>query len=74
MKEKYLRPAVVNAGNLEGDGAFPIIAGISLKAGLALLGGYAAGRAVSQAVKASPNFKLPSLKAFGGGEDDFCMA
>ena len=70
MKEKYLRPAVVNAGNLEGDGAFPIIAGISLKAGLALLGGYAA----SQAVKASPNFKLPSLKAFGGGEDDFCMA
>lgn len=76
MKEKYSSPMIVNAEIAEGkEGAFPfVVAGVTAKAAMALLAGYAAGRAVSKAVKASPNFKLPSLKMFRGDENDFCMA
>ena len=62
MKEKYLRPSIVHSDAAEGQGAFPfVIAGVTIKAAAALLGGYAAGRAVAKAVEARPSFKLPSL-------------
>lgn len=64
MKEKYLRPTVVNAGNLdatiiESESVAPAVAAI-----LGLMGAYALGRKITSAVKASPSFKLPSLTKF----------
>lgn len=67
MKEKYLRPTVINAGNLENEGLVPIVvAGVTAKAAAALLAGYVAGRAVSKVMKANPSIKMPSLATFGG--------
>ena len=65
MKEKYLRPAVVSAGNLE-IGIIPFaataaVAGVTVKGALALLAGYMAGRAATKVMEARPHFKLPSL-------------
>ena len=60
MKEKYSSPTMINAGTLEVSmtekaGAFPLVAAVGAAAG------YAAGRAITNAVKASPSSKLPSL-------------
>lgn len=66
MKEKYLRPAIVNSGTLEGIvplGMFPAAA-------VALVGGYAAGRVVKKLLDARPSIKLPSLKSFRSNKDD----
>lgn len=73
MKEKYLKPALVNAGTLEGEGLIPLAAVTSVKA-VALLAGFAAGRAVTKVMDARPAFKLPSLTKFEGNADDFSMA
>ncbi len=62
MKEKYLRPAVVDANTLEGNGIVPlVIAGVTIKGAAMLLGGFLAARAATKAVQARPVFKLPSL-------------
>ncbi len=67
MKEKYLRPALVNAGTLEGNGITPIaVAGITLKAAAALLGGYMASRAATKVMDARPAFKMDGLPKFVG--------
>ena len=57
MKEKYLRPAVVNSGIIEREGIIPA----ALAPAAAPLGGYVVGRAVAKVLDARPNFKLPSL-------------
>lgn len=62
MKEKYLRPAVINADTLEGNGLVPlVIAGVTIKGAAALLGGFLAARAATKAISARPVFKLPTL-------------
>ena len=61
MKEKYLRPAVIDANTLEGNGVPPlVIAGVTIKGIAALLGGFLLGKAAAKAM-ARPTFKLPSL-------------
>ncbi len=53
MKEMYKRPIITNSDSLENNnGVFPAAA---------VLAGYAAGRAVTNAIKASPVNKLPSI-------------
>ena len=71
MKEKYLRPAVVNADTLELEGIFPLAAVTATKAA-ALLAGLVVGRVATKLVEARPTFKLPSLQR--GVENDFCLA
>lgn len=74
MKEKYLRPAVINADTLEGNGIAPLaIAGVTIKGIAFLLGGFLAGKAVAKAM-ARPAFKLPSLTNDRSYNNDFCMA
>ena len=74
MKEKYLRPVVVNAEILEDKGVAPLaLAGVTIKGIAFLLGGFLAGKAVAKAM-ARPAFKLPSLTKGGNIDDDFCMA
>ena len=68
MKETYLRPAIINADTLEGNGILPLAAVTSVKA-LALLAGYAAGRVVTKAIDARPSFKLPSLTEIRGSDN-----
>lgn len=58
MKETYSRPTIVNADAVEPSGLAPW--GV-LAAAAATAAGYAAGRSVTKAVKASPSIKLPSL-------------
>lgn len=66
MKEKYLRPAVINADTLEGMGIVPlVIAGVTIKGAAALLGGFLAARAATKAISARPVFKLPTLTEGG---------
>ena len=61
MKEKYFRPAVIDANTLEGNGVTPlVIAGVTIKGIAALLGGFLLGKAAAKAM-ARPAFKLPSL-------------
>lgn len=73
MKEKYKRPAVINADTLEGNGLAPLaVAGITIKGALALLGGFMAGRAATKIMEARPAFKLPSLQR--SVDNDLCMA
>lgn len=71
MKEKYLRPAVVNAGTLEIEGIIPWA--VTATKAVALLAGFVAGRAAAKAMKATPALRLPSLTK-GRNSDDFCMA
>ena len=53
MKEMYKRPIITNSDSLENDnGVIPAAA---------FLAGYAAGRVVTNAIKASPVNKLPSI-------------
>lgn len=53
MKEKYIRPQVINSDVMENsNGWIPV---------LGLLAGYAAGRAVTNAMKAAPSRKLENL-------------
>ena len=74
MKEKYLRPAVINSATLEGNGVAPLaVAGVTIKGIAALLGGFLLGKAAAKAM-ARPAFKLPSLTKGGNIDDDFCMA
>ena len=74
MKEKYLRPAVVSAETLEGNGITPlVVAGVTIKGIAALLGGFLLGKAAAKAM-ARPAFKLPSLTKGRESDDDFCMA
>lgn len=75
MKEKYLRPAVINANTLEGNGVAPlVVAGVTITKAAALLGGFLAARLATKAVEARPLFKLPSLTKGMDSENDFCMA
>lgn len=53
MKENYSRPTVTNADIESKVSELLPIAGMAA--------GYAAGRAITKAVKASPSIKLPSL-------------
>ena len=53
MKENYSRPQITNS-NLE-------VKNVELAPALALAGGYAVGRAITKAVKASPSIKMPAL-------------
>ena len=54
MKEKYIRPQVVNFDVAENStGLLPAI--------FATAAGYAAGRALTNAIKASPSRKLENL-------------
>ena len=53
MKEMYKRPIVANSDSLaNNNGILPIIAAAA---------GYAAGRAITNAVKASPVIKLQGI-------------
>ena len=72
MKEKYSRPAVVNAGTLEIEGIIPWA--VTATKAVALLAGFVAGRAATKVMEARPAFKLPSLTKGRSSEDDFCMA
>lgn len=72
MKEKYLRPAIVNSGTLEGEGLAPALVGAAKAVGF-LLGGFLAGKAVGKAM-VHPSFKLPSLTKGRRSENDFSMA
>ena len=54
MKETYSRPTVTNADLESKVEALPFIAGSAV--------GYALGRAITKAVKASPSIKLPALQ------------
>ncbi|MBR0261735.1 MAG: hypothetical protein IJQ85_08085 [Selenomonadaceae bacterium] len=71
MKEKYLRPAIINSGTLEGNGIVPFA--LAAKGVAALLGGFVLGKAAAKAM-ARPTFKLPSLTKGRNSEDDFCLA
>lgn len=54
MKEKYIRPQIVNFDAAENlSGVIPAVA--------ATVAGYAAGRAVTKAMKAAPSRKLENL-------------
>lgn len=55
MKENYSRPIVATPDLPEEKNLAPFAAGV------AMLGGYAAARAVTKAVKAAPSIKLPAL-------------
>lgn len=59
MKEKYLRPAIVNANTLYGEGIIPL--GAAAAPAAALLAGYAVGRVATKLLDARPAFKLSSL-------------
>lgn len=74
MKEKYLRPAVVNAGTLEGESWLPFVAAIAAAAAE----GYAVGKTlksvfgVSSIVEKSSS--LTKRKNFKENDNDFCLA
>lgn len=55
MRETYSRPIIANPDLLNEKNIAPIAPG------LAMLAGYATARKVTQAVKAAPSIKLPSL-------------
>lgn len=61
MKENYSRPTVTNADISEANPLAPW--GVVAKAAATAVG-YAAGRAVTKAVKATPSIKLPALPRF----------
>ena len=50
MREQYVKPTV--PGDASKDGVFPIVA---------MAAGYAAGRAITKAVSASPSMQLTSI-------------
>jgi len=64
MKEKYLRPSIVNANKLNGEGIIPA----ALAPAAALVGAYVFGRVIAKALEARPAFKLPSLTEGRRGE------
>ena len=68
MKETYSRPTIVNADAAEPSGLAPwgLIAAAAASAA-----GYAAGRSVTKAMKASPSIQLPSLTPSRRIADDF---
>ena len=53
MKEKYIRPQIVNFDAAENSNGWVPIAG--------LVAGYVAGRAVTKAMKAAPSRRLENL-------------
>ena len=60
MKEKYIRPQVVNSDVAENaSGVLPAVGGLVV--------GYAIGRAVTNAMKAAPSRRLENLPK-GKGE------
>lgn len=66
MKEKYVKPTIVD--NIRGTGIVPLAAAAAAaEVGVALLAGYAAGRAVSNAMEARTLRKLQTLQALGDG-------
>ncbi len=71
MKEEYSRPTIVNADSSEPDGLAPW--GVVAKA-FAMAGGYLLGRAVTNAAKANPYIKLPSLKILKENTNDIHLA
>lgn len=58
MKKTYSRPTVTNADLSE---TTPLAPWGVVVAAAASMAGYAAGRAVTKAVKATPSIKLPAL-------------
>ena len=68
MKETYSQPTIVNADVTEASGLAPwgVIA-----AAAATAAGYAAGRAVTKAVRAIPSIQLPALPRARRVADDF---
>lgn len=58
MKETYSRPTVTNADLFE---ATPLAPWGVVAAAAATMAGYASGRSVTKAVKATPSIKLPAL-------------
>lgn len=65
MKEAYKKPMICSMR--EGDGVIPV----SLLGAAAMLAGYAAARAVTNAMKARPITKLSGM---GDTEHDLSMA
>lgn len=63
MKEEYKKPAIISMK--EGNGVVPFAVAA------ALVGGYAAARAVTNAMKASP---ISKLQGIGDGTHDLSMA
>lgn len=57
MRETYSRPIIANPDLLNEKNVAPA----AIASGLAMLAGYATARKVTQAVKAAPSIKLPSL-------------
>ena len=71
MKEKYLRPAVVNAGTLEGTGVFPVLEAIAAAA----TAGFALGKSLKSVIGViTPCEKFLTLTKGRNAKDDFCMA
>ena len=64
MKEKYSRPAVVNAGTLESTGITP------MAVAAVLVGGYMAGRVATKLMEARPVSKMPNITKFRSEEND----
>ena len=58
MKKTYVQPMVVSYQTIEEEGVVPLAA---MAGGAALLAGYAAGRAVTNMMKARPLSKLPNM-------------
>lgn len=58
MKEKYNRPVVANSDVMDNLALAPL--GV-VAAAAASMAGYATARKITQAVKAAPSIKLPSL-------------
>ncbi len=56
MKEKYTRPVVANSDVMDNLAVLPVLAGV-----VGLAAGYTTARKITQAVKAAPSIKLPSL-------------
>lgn len=59
MKKKYIKPIIVS-NNLE-KGIIPLAAIASGAAAIAALAGYAAGRAVVNAIKAQPLERIEAI-------------
>lgn len=64
MKKAYVKPIIVN--NIRENGIIPLAAVAAVaEVGGALLAGYAAGKAVSNIMKARPMRKLQTLQTIG---------
>ena len=85
MKQPYLRPTIINADILEstygiipfaaiGAAAAASSAAAAASSGIAMMAGYASGRAIAKTGKAIPSFRLPSLVKRKENDCDISMA